>query len=86
MTNQETTVTDTASNKSQGKSKELEEHKTTLDWPEEDPDVVETALDLCYMGMSTKICGDPIGLDLCILCYKFAETRFCIGDRRLTIV
>ncbi|KAK5942547.1 hypothetical protein PMZ80_005112 [Knufia obscura] len=42
---------------------------------DEDPDVVETIIDWIYHGTLPKLTTTKLNFSLCLLCYKFAETR-----------
>lgn len=49
----------------------------SLDWVDEDPDVVETVIDWLYHGTLPKLDNKTTKLDynVCLLCYKFSEVR-----------
>jgi len=44
-------------------------------WEDEDPDVVETVIDWIYHAALPKLTTTKLDFNLCLMCYKFAETR-----------
>ena len=49
--------------------------KSEVDLRDEDPDVVETVVDWMYHGTLPMLTNTPLDMNLCLKCYKFAETR-----------